>query len=77
MGQRLSIVFYIFALGATVAAIALIKGIRFLENINRLSNDSIYTAASSWDIPVFIGLPCFVALIIALFLRLIDQDKDS
>jgi len=73
LSDRLKILFIIIALSVCVYAAIEIMGISFLENIDKLSNGNIAVALSYWDIPVFLSLPCFVALIIALVFRFAKQ----
>ncbi len=70
---QLMLIFYSLALSATVFIIVVLPGSSLLENIARLNSSNIYVAASSWDIPAFISLPCFLALIYALLLRLTQK----
>jgi hypothetical protein len=67
---RLASLFYIAVLGLTVYVLLVMRGASFLANISNLQNQHIYVAVSSWDIPAFIGLPCFVVLIAVLILRM-------
>ncbi len=73
LGERLNILFFIFALSASVIVIVVIRGNSYLENIDKLNSGNIAVAVSSWDISIFLSLPCFVALIIALCFRLANQ----
>ncbi len=75
--DRLNILFFIVALSASVFAIIVLRGSSFIKNLDKLNQKAIAIEASNWDIPIFIALPCFIALIFALVLRLIDQDQDS
>ena len=74
---RLNYLLFIVALSVTTLAIVILRGSSFLENINRLEQRAISVELSNWDIPMFVAIPCFIALTIALILRFIDQDSDS
>jgi hypothetical protein len=66
--KRLAALFYTAALGLSIYAILVLRGKSFLANISNLQNNHIYVAVSSWDIPAFISVPCFIALMAILML---------
>ncbi len=68
--KRLAAFFYTLALGLSIYAILVLRGESFLANISNLQNNHIYVAVSSWDIPAFISVPCFIALMAILLLRM-------
>ena len=68
--KRLAALFYTVALGLSIYAILVLRGKSFLANISNLQNNHIYVAVSSWDIPAFISVPCFIALMAILILRM-------
>lgn len=74
--NKIAIVFYILALLLSVAAIIVLRVGSFIENLSRLGNSQVYVSFSGWDIPAFIGVPCFLVLIYLLFLKLIDRDTE-
>jgi|GEM_PF-1787727 len=74
---KLQLVFYIFALAATVLVLLIFRVGSLLENSEKLAAGNIYVAASAWDIPVLIGLPTFIALIIAMLLKLVNQATEK
>ena len=69
--DRLNLIFFIFALSATVVVIIDIRGTDFLESLRHFNERNILIEASNWDVPAFISLPCFLGLIAALVLRLL------
>ena len=77
LGARLNILFFIFALSTSVIVIVVLKGNSHLENIDKLNSGNIAVAVSNWDIPVFLSLPCFVSLIIALCFRFANQASEK
>jgi hypothetical protein len=52
-------------------------GGNLLQNIERLERGHIYVSVSNWDIPAFVSLPCFLALIFALTLRLVRAASEK
>ncbi len=68
--KRLAAFFYTAALGLSIYVILVLRGKSFLANISNLQNNHIYVAVSSWDIPAFISVPCFIALMVILMLRM-------
>lgn len=74
---KLNLIFLLIVLGAVVVGTVGFMGGLLVENIERLSNDNIYVLVSKWDIPAFIGLPCFVVIIWGLLLRLLNKATDA
>lgn len=75
--DRLNFIFFILVLSATVAVIITLRGAAFVEGLRDFNGKNIIVEASNWDIPIFISLPCFLALITALLLRLLDLDSQK
>jgi uncharacterized membrane protein len=74
---RMQLIFYILALSGCVALIVALLGGNLLQNIERLERGHIYVSVSNWDIPAFVSLPCFFALIVALTLRLVRAASEK
>lgn len=77
IGERLNFLFFIVALSFAMLVILFIRGQSFFANIFKLHEQSIAIEASNWDVPMFLALPCFISLIAALVLRLIDLDTEK
>lgn len=64
------IILNVVLLVSCVVALLVFRGQAFFEGFDRISNDHIYIEVSNWDIPVFVSIPCFLALIAILILRI-------
>ncbi|SMF26998.1 Protein of unknown function [Alteromonadaceae bacterium Bs31] len=74
---RAKIGFFILALSATVFEIVVHMGSSFLTNTQRLSSQNVYVSVSSWDVPLFIGIPTLLSLIFLLALKLINKEPEA
>lgn len=74
---RAKIAFFILALSATVFEIVVHMGSSFLTNTQRLSSQNVYVSVSSWDVPLFIGIPTLLSLIFLLALKLINKEPEA
>lgn len=68
--SKLIISLNIVVLLSCVAALLFLRGQSFINSFWRIKNDHIYIEVSNWDAPAFASLPCFLALIVILTLRL-------
>lgn len=60
-----------------VVVLTCFRGQALVDGLGRISEGHIYVAVSNWDIPVLVGLPCFLSLIVIMILRLIGYKSHA
>lgn len=77
IGARLNLLFITTVMAAITVGIALFASQGFSESRAQLASSHIYVSISSWDLPLLVGLPAFLAITTALTLRLFNQMTDK